>query len=123
MLLTSDYHYQAYAAGGDYVGTLDIEGGTAPYTANIQWGDGQSNQLPFTTAGPHTIRHIYKKAGYYAIMITVTDHNGFKRFLQLATRIVNDSSIGDINSTSPNDTPSSSPEPSGFANFLSGTGP
>lgn len=121
LLLTSDYHYQAYAVGGDYIGTLEIEGGTAPYTANIQWGDGQSSHLPFTAAGPHTIRHRYKKVGYYAIMVTVTDHNGFKRFLQLATRIVNNRSIGDINSTLPYDTASASPQPSFFANFLSGT--
>jgi hypothetical protein len=122
MLLTSDYHYQTYASGSDFVGTLDIEGGSSPYAGNIQWGDAQTGQLPFKAAGSHSIRHRYDKAGYYPIMITVTDHNGSKRFLQLATRIVNDTSIGDVSAVTPNASTQSLILPSSdLANFLSST--
>lgn len=61
-----------------------LTGGTGPYAISIDWGDGTPTDLlsqPF--AGVFTIKHTYKAAGVYKIIIKATDSKGSQAYLQL----------------------------------------
>ncbi|MDL2341754.1 MAG: hypothetical protein QFB87_01600 [Patescibacteria group bacterium] len=61
-----------------------LSGGTGPYAISVDWGDGSPTDLTSQTfAGNFTIKHTYKAAGVYKIIIKATDKNGSEAFLQL----------------------------------------
>jgi hypothetical protein len=79
----------AYAERGAPPGTeLDwpilLNGGIGPYAISVDWGDGSSSDL-FSVSNPGTItlKHVYKLAGIYAVIIKATDKNGETAFLQV----------------------------------------
>lgn len=66
-----------------------ITGGTAPYALSVDWGDGsQADVYSITIPGEFTIKHVFKQAGVYRVLIKATDKNGNVGFLQL-TAIAN----------------------------------
>jgi hypothetical protein len=61
-----------------------LSGGVGPYAISVDWGDGtapalQSESFP----GNITIKHTYKSAGVYKVIVKATDANGTVAFLQL----------------------------------------
>ena len=61
-----------------------LTGGSGPYAISIDWGDGSPTDLQSQGfAGTFTIKHTYKAAGVYKIIIKATDKNGSVAFLQL----------------------------------------
>lgn len=61
-----------------------LSGGTGPYAISVDWGDNSPTDLlsqPF--AGNITLKHTYKSAGIYKIIIKATDKNASTAFLQL----------------------------------------
>ncbi len=61
-----------------------LSGGTGPYAISVDWGDGTSPDLfSQDIAGTITIKHTYKKAGIYNVIVKATDKNGGTAFLQL----------------------------------------
>ena len=77
----------AYAERGAPPGTeLDwpilLNGGIGPYAISVDWGDGSSSDL-FSVSDPGTItlKHTYKLAGIYTVIIKATDKNGETAFL------------------------------------------
>ncbi len=93
LLLQSVNYYRGSLPGQEVVWPITIVGGTAPYAVNFDWGDGTSDLITRTTAGPFTMSHTYKKSGgylgSYPLIIRATDAAGRTAYLQLTT-IVND---------------------------------
>jgi hypothetical protein len=87
LFIASDFHYQTFTQGSTFSWSLQVDGGKAPYTLFIDWGDGQSSSLYFTTDPTFNISHTYSKPGYYVVTVTVTDSTGAKSVLQLAALI------------------------------------
>lgn len=61
-----------------------LNGGVGPYAISVDWGDGSQTDL-FSQAIPGTLnlKHTYKTAGIYRVIIKATDKNGATAFLQL----------------------------------------
>lgn len=87
LFIASDFHYQTFTVGSKYSWSLQIEGGKAPYTVFVDWGDGQSSSLYFASNPTFNIDHTYSKPGYYVITVTVTDSTGATSVLQLAALV------------------------------------
>lgn len=61
-----------------------ISGGSGPYAISVDWGDGTEADLSSQTfAGPLNIKHVYKSAGVYNIIVKVVDKDGVAAFLQI----------------------------------------
>lgn len=61
-----------------------LSGGTGPYAVSVDWGDGSTTDLfSLDAAGTFNIKHTYKKAGIYNVIVKATDKNGGTAFLQL----------------------------------------
>jgi hypothetical protein len=79
----------AYAERGAPPGTeLDwpvlLSGGNGPYAISVDWGDGSpTDLLSVTTAGTINLKHVYKVAGIYKVIVKATDKNGDTAFLQM----------------------------------------
>ncbi len=100
LIAVTDFHYQTFEVGKDYSAQIQLEGGTAPYILNINWGDGSSETLTTNDPSTLTINHIYKSQGYYVIIIKVTDAKHQVRTIQLAALIKFPGSIGIFSNTS-----------------------
>lgn len=61
-----------------------LSGGTGPYAISVDWGDGSPTDL-FSQESPGaiTLKHTYKTAGLYQVLVKATDKNGGTAFLQL----------------------------------------
>jgi hypothetical protein len=61
-----------------------LSGGTGPYAISVDWGDGSPTDL-LSQANPATLtlKHTYKTAGIYKVIIKATDKNGGEAFLQV----------------------------------------
>lgn len=82
--LSSIYARRGANPGEELQWPIILSGGTGPYALSIDWGDGSPPDLqsqPFP--GNITIKHTYKAAGIYKIIIKATDKNGAEAFLQL----------------------------------------
>lgn len=61
-----------------------LTGGIGPYAISVDWGDGSQTELfSQPTSGTITIKHTYKTAGIYKVIVKATDANGQTAFLQL----------------------------------------
>jgi hypothetical protein len=84
LILNSAYAQRGAAPGTELDWPILLDGGSAPYALSVDWGDGSASDLiSVATAGTVNIKHTYKAAGIYKIVIKVTDKNGSKAFLQL----------------------------------------
>jgi hypothetical protein len=83
------YLSSAYAERGAPPNTeldwpITINGGVPPYALSVDWGDGTaSDLLSEPNAGAVTVKHIYKQAGIYSVIMKATDKNGGEAFLQV----------------------------------------
>lgn len=82
--LTSPYARKGANPGVEIVWPIIINGGTAPYAVSVDWGDGSGTVLLSQTfAGTFNIKHTYKSAGIYTVIIKATDKSGLTAYLQL----------------------------------------
>jgi hypothetical protein len=82
--LTSPYAERGAPPGTELDWPVLLSGGTGPYAISVDWGDGSSpDLLSVSTSGTINLKHIYKVAGIYNIIIKATDKNGDTAFLQL----------------------------------------
>jgi hypothetical protein len=82
--LSSIYGRLGTDPGSELSWPIILSGGTGPYAISVDWGDNspaslQSVQFP----GNINIKHTYKNAGVYKIIVKATDANGTTAFLQL----------------------------------------
>jgi hypothetical protein len=63
---------------------VQLNGGTGPFAVNVDWGDGSPEELlSITYDGTITMKHTYKSAGVYTVIVKAVDHNNETAFLQL----------------------------------------
>ncbi len=84
IVLTSIYAQRGAPPSQELSWPILLSGGTAPYAISVDWGDGTpTNLLSQSSAGGFTIKHTYKSAGIYKVIVKATDKNGDTAFLQL----------------------------------------
>ena len=84
VLLTSIYAERGAPPSQELSWPILLSGGTAPYAISVDWGDGTATDLMSqSSSGDFTIKHIYKSAGIYKVIVKATDKNGDTAFLQL----------------------------------------
>jgi hypothetical protein len=84
MLLTSIYASRGAPPSQEITWPILLSGGTGPYAISVDWGDGTPIDLiSQESAGGFTIKHTYKTAGVYKIIVKATDKNKDTAFLQL----------------------------------------
>lgn len=82
--LTSVYAERGAPPGQELTWPVILSGGTGPYAISVDWGDGTPTDLiSQPTAGTITLKHTYKSAGVYKVIVKATDKNGSTAFLQL----------------------------------------
>jgi len=82
--LTSNFAKRGAFPGETLSWPVVISGGSGPYAVSTDWGDGSSADLssqPFP--GAFSVKHAYKEAGVYNIVVKVVDRDGVAAFLQL----------------------------------------
>ena len=82
--LTSQYAVRGAPPGQELDWPILLSGGTGPYAISVDWGDGSPTDLMSQEAlGTLNLKHVYKAAGVYQIIVKVSDKNGGEAFLQL----------------------------------------
>lgn len=93
--LTSAYAERGAPPNTELDWPVIMSGGEGPYAISVDWGDGSPTDL-FSVAGSGalTLKHTYKTAGVYRVIVKATDKNGGAAFLQLvgqATGVIKNS--------------------------------
>jgi hypothetical protein len=83
IIITSDYAKRGVDPGDSLKWPLVLSGGTAPYAASVDWGDGNTELISRPTPGAFDITHKYSSPGVYTIIVKITDTDGQSAFLQL----------------------------------------
>ena len=82
--LSSPYATRGAAPGQELTWPITLSGGIGPYALSVDWGDGSApDLLSQAFAGNISIKHTYKAAGVYKMIIKATDSTGTSAFLQL----------------------------------------
>ncbi|HWB38916.1 MAG TPA: hypothetical protein VG604_01625 [Candidatus Saccharimonadales bacterium] len=82
--LSSVYAEKGAPPGQELDWPVVVSGGQGPYAISINWGDGTANDLfSIDSAGTFIMKHVYKQAGIYKIVVQATDKNGGTAYLQL----------------------------------------
>ncbi len=109
IIMTSVFARRGTNPGQELFWPITISGGKAPYAVSVDWGEGDINDVyVVSTPGEFKIKHTYKQAGIYRVLIKATDSEGNIGFLQI-TVIVNgetaiDQSTNANNNNACNDT-------------------
>lgn len=83
LIITSNYALRGADAGTPLKWPLAISGGVPPYAISVDWGDGQTTQLPLNRAGNFEVEHTYFEPGVYKMIVRVSDSGGKGAFIQL----------------------------------------
>lgn len=82
--LSSNYAEYGAPPGTELDWPILLSGGIGPYAISVDWGDSSAQELLSTSNdGPITIKHVYKIAGTYNVIVKAVDKNGEAAFLQL----------------------------------------
>jgi len=82
--MSSDYAENGAPPGTEIDWPLQLNGGTAPFAISVDWGDGSPQELLSAASdGTITIKHTYRTAGVYTVVVKAVDKNGETAFLQL----------------------------------------
>lgn len=82
--VTSNYAKRGAFPGETLTWPIIISGGSGPYAVSVDWGDSTESDLssqPFP--GSFDIKHVYKSAGVFNIIVKVVDRDGVAAFLQI----------------------------------------
>jgi len=83
LILTSNFALRGADAGSELTWPLALSGGTGPFAISVDWGDGETTQVPLELAGNFIVRHTYAEPGVYRLIVRATDSQGKTAFLQL----------------------------------------
>jgi hypothetical protein len=110
LFIGSNFHYQTVLYGHTFSWSLDINGGLPPYSVTINWGDGQTTKMSISTDPEFSISHVFKKPGYYAVIVNVMDSGSQSSLIQLAALVRSEGSVGVFSLINPSGPPSA-PQP------------
>lgn len=84
LTLTSNFARRGANPGDTLTWPIVLSGGTGPYALSVDWGDNSGADLQSVQfAGNLTLKHSYKQAGIYVVIIKATDKNGQTAYLQV----------------------------------------
>ncbi|HEV7455006.1 MAG TPA: hypothetical protein VGO07_07140 [Candidatus Saccharimonadales bacterium] len=83
LIITSEYKFQTHYVGQPFTWTLGLNGGTAPYTVSIAWGDDSQSVFNRTNGDRFDFTHAYPLVKTYDVFIKATDAKGVSGLLQL----------------------------------------
>jgi hypothetical protein len=83
LLDVARHYYTGLAPGDEVRWALSIQGGTAPYSIDWDWGDGTKQPLAVGRATTITPSHTYRKAGIYRLVVRGRDAAGHEAALTL----------------------------------------
>lgn len=93
LLLKANYTFVGYYVGQPAHYQLRIEGGTAPYAIQVDWGDGKTQLYSIKEPSALSIQHTYSRTGAYhgsyPVKIHATDSEQNQTYLQLLAIISN----------------------------------
>ena len=82
--LSSDYAENGASPGTELTWPVRLSGGTGPFAISVDWGDGTPQSLLSTpNDGTIMLKHTYKLAGTYTVIVKAVDKNGETALLQL----------------------------------------
>ena len=82
--ITSNYAKRGANPNEVLTWPIIISGGNGPYAVSVDWGDNTEADLSSQAfAGSFNIKHTYKAAGVYNIIVKVVDRDGVGAFLQI----------------------------------------
>jgi hypothetical protein len=86
LTVETEFVYKGYRLGDLVEWPLAVSGGRAPYTADVDWGDGSHTAYLRESAGAFTISHRYRRlpqsGNSFTIKVSVTDADGRRAFIQ-----------------------------------------
>jgi hypothetical protein len=104
--LTSSFALRGAPPDTELTWPIALSGGKGPYAISVDWGDGSpSDLLSQQSAGDFNIKHIFKTAGLYKIIVKASDSNTDTAFLQLtgqATGALQSSAVSGTGTTGGN---------------------
>lgn len=104
--VTTDYYYLATKSEVEIKWRFKPVGGTPEYSLHVLWGDGLSDQKSGLSKDWLELKHTYDPPPthreYYPVLVTVTDAQGRKAYLQVFA-IVNDTTLYAATTTSGGD--------------------
>jgi hypothetical protein len=87
LILRADYNYTVHIGHQAAEISLDVAGGTAPYTIMADWGDGNTTSLNRDVAGTFKLSHSYASPSgankNYTVIVRSTDQHGQQALMQL----------------------------------------
>jgi hypothetical protein len=87
LILRADYNYTVHVGHQATDISVDIAGGTAPYTILADWGDGNTASLNRDAAGTFKLNHAYASPNGankdYTVIVRATDQHGQQAVMQL----------------------------------------
>ena len=94
--LTLEYHYtyQVRDVGQGWNWSISLQGGLAPYTCSVDWGDGQHEELDPTADLTLVLHHTYKHTGSFTPVVLCRDRVGAEAVIQLLA-IVNPPTVNE----------------------------
>lgn len=99
--LSSPFATRGAIPGQELTWPIILSGGIGPYAISIDWGDGTApDLLSQAFAGNITIKHTYKAAGVYKVIVKATDSTGTSAFLQLVGVATGKVAIGNASGSS-----------------------
>jgi len=82
--ITTNYAEYGAPPGTELDWPIQLNGGTGPFAVSVDWGDSSPQELlSIAYDGTITIKHTYKNAGVYTVIVKAVDHNNETAFLQL----------------------------------------
>lgn len=82
--INSNYAEYGAPPGTELDWPIQLFGGTGPFALSVDWGDGSPQTLmSIANDGTVMLKHIYKTAGIYTVVIKAVDKNGQTAFLQV----------------------------------------
>ena len=101
IIMTSAFARKGTNPGQELVWPLTISGGKAPYAISVDWGEGGINDVyVIASPGEFKIKHTYKQAGIYRVLIKATDSEGNIGFLQITVVVNGETSLDQSNNAS-----------------------
>lgn len=91
--VAAPYRFDGVQSGQSFTLHGDLEGGTAPYAVQIEWGDGTQTLLSRAIKGVFTVQHTYAAAGQFVIKLIASDADGLTTYFQTTVSVAGPAAV------------------------------